>query len=88
MAETQFHLLCPVETHKSLASITHEHNVIRSKTQLDRIGQEQTIICRQLFAGGLFSANEREEKNASNDKTQYSLHGDILFAVKTYHQGC
>ena len=85
MAETQFHLLYPLETHKSLASITHEHNVTCSKTQLDSIRHEQTIICRQLFAGGLLSANEKEEKNASNDKTQYSLHGDILFAVKTYH---
>ena len=36
---------------KSVVSITHEENIICSKTQLDSIAHEQTIICRQLFAG-------------------------------------
>ena len=31
----------------------HEQNVICSQTQLDDIAHEQTIICRQLFAGHL-----------------------------------
>ena len=29
----------------------HEQNIICSQTQLDDIAHEQTIICRQLFAG-------------------------------------
>ena len=36
---------------KSTVSFMHEKNIICSKTQLDRIGHEKTIICRQLFAG-------------------------------------
>ena len=37
-------------SHKSAVSITHEQNMICSKTQMDGITHEQTIICRQLFA--------------------------------------
>ena len=35
-----------------------------SQTQLDDIANEQTIICKQLFAGHVveFSANEKKEK--------------------------
>ena len=37
-----------------MVSFTHEQNIscnqILSQTQLDDIAQEQTIICRQLFA--------------------------------------
>ena len=29
----------------------HEQNIICSQTQLDDIAHEQTVICRQLFAG-------------------------------------
>ena len=36
---------------KSTVSFTHVHNIICSQTQLDGIAHEQTIICRQLFAG-------------------------------------
>ena len=36
---------------KSVVSITHKQNIICSKTQLDSIAHEQTIIYRQLFAG-------------------------------------
>ena len=49
---------------KSAVSITHQQNIICSKTQLDRIALEQTIICRSR---GLLSANDKEGKNASND---------------------
>ena len=34
-----------------MVSFTHVQNIIRSQTQLDGIAHEQTIICRQLFAG-------------------------------------
>ena len=36
---------------KSTVSFTHVQNIICSQTQLDGIVHEQTIICRQLFAG-------------------------------------
>ena len=38
---------------KSTVSFTHEENIICSQTQLDGIAHEQTIICRQLFAGNV-----------------------------------
>ena len=40
-----------------------------AKTQLDDIAHNQTITCRQLFAGNRdgLSANEKEEKIASSD---------------------
>ena len=53
---------------KCVFSFTHEQYSICSQTQLDDIAHEQTILCRQLFRspGGL-SANEKEDKFASND---------------------
>ena len=36
---------------KSTVSFTHVQNIICSQTQLDGIAHEQTIICKQLFAG-------------------------------------
>ena len=36
---------------KSTVSFTYEQNIICSQTLLDGIAHEQTIICRQLFAG-------------------------------------
>ena len=39
------------KTEKSTVSFTHVQNIICSQTQLDSIVHEQTIICRQLFAG-------------------------------------
>ena len=36
---------------KSTVSFTHEQNIICSQTLLDGIADEQTIICRELFAG-------------------------------------
>ena len=49
----------------SVLSFTYEQNIICSQTQLDDIAHEQTIICR---SSGGFSASEKEEKLASNDK--------------------
>ena len=34
-----------------MVSLTQEQNIICSQTLLDGIAHEQTIICRQLFAG-------------------------------------
>ena len=36
-----------------MVSFTHGQNIICSQAQLDDIAHEQTIICRQLFAGHL-----------------------------------
>ena len=36
---------------KNVVLIIHEQNIICSKTRLDSTTHEQTIICRQLFAG-------------------------------------
>ena len=51
---------------KSTVSFTHEQNIC-SQTLLDGIAHEQTILCKQLFAGHVaeFSANEKEEKFAN-----------------------
>ena len=61
---------------KSMVSFMHEQSVTCSQTQLDDIAHEQTIICRQLFAGhmhGGLSANEKEEIFASNDNLGHSF---------------
>ena len=51
---------------------THEHNIICSQTQLDDIANEQTIICRQLFAGQVVGFRPMKRKKiASNDNNVY-----------------
>ena len=40
----------------------HEHNIICSQTQLDDTEHEQTIICRQLFAGHVVSSRPMKRK--------------------------
>ena len=49
-----------------MVSFTHGQNIICNQTELDDIAHEQTIICSQLSSGEL-SANEKEERFASND---------------------
>ena len=56
---------------ENVVPTAHEQNVICSKTRLDGITHEQTIICRQLFAGHVLSANVKKGKNASNDNVNY-----------------
>ena len=57
-----------------MVPITHEQNIICTKTRLDVTTHEQTIIGRQLFAGHVVGSRpmERKEKNASNDNVFYS----------------
>ena len=54
---------------KSTVSFTHVQNIICSQTQLDGIVHEQTIICRQLFAGHVVGSRPMKikKKIASND---------------------
>ena len=47
----------------------HEQNIICSKIQLDEIAHEQTISCRQLFAGSVVGFRPMKRKN--------KLHGMI-----------
>ena len=47
---------------KSAVSFMHEHNIICSQTQLDDTEHEQTIICRQLFAGHVVSSRPMKRK--------------------------
>ena len=43
-------------------SITHEQNIICSKTRLDGTTHEQTITCSQLFAGHVVGSRPMERK--------------------------
>jgi len=47
---------------KSTVSFTHVQNIICSQTHLDGIAQEQTIICRQLFAGHVLGSRPMKRK--------------------------
>ena len=48
---------------KSTVSFTHVQNIICSQTQLNVTEHEQTIICRQLFAGHVVSSRPMKRKN-------------------------
>ena len=43
----------------------------KSETQLDNIAHEQTIICRQLFAGHVLVIEKEEKLFATNDMFYY-----------------
>ena len=45
-----------------MVAVTHEQNIICSKTRLDGTTHEQTIICRQLFAGHVVDSRPMERK--------------------------
>jgi len=51
--------------------ITHEQTIICSKTRLDFTTLEQTIICRQLFAGHVVGCQSMEGKK--------KLHRMVIF---------
>ena len=44
------------------AWFTYEQNIICSQTQLDDIAHEQSIICRQLFAGHVVGSQPMKRK--------------------------
>ena len=58
---------------KSVVSFTHGQNIICSQAQLDDIAHQQTIICRQLFAGHVLGSRpmKRKKKLASNHNDSY-----------------
>ena len=63
---------------KSTVSFTHVQNIICSQTQLDGIAHEQTIICRQLFAGHVVGCRPMKRKK----KFLWMI---IIFTVKFYN---
>ena len=57
-----------------MVAITHVQNIICSQTQLDGIVHEQTIICRQLFAGHMVgSLSMKRKKNLLRMKILFYL---------------
>ena len=56
-------------SHVSLENVvptTHEQNIICSKTRFDGTTLEQTIICRQLFAGYVADSRPMERKEKTH----------------------
>ena len=49
---------------KGTVSFTYEQNIICSQTQLDGTAHEQTIICRQLFAGHLVGSRPMKREKS------------------------
>ena len=49
-----------------MVPITHEQNIICSKTSLDGTLHEQTIICRKLFAGHVVGSRPMEGKKKTH----------------------
>ena len=47
---------------KSTVSFMHKQNIICNQTLLDGIAHEQTIICRQLFAGHVVGSRPMKRK--------------------------
>ena len=59
---------------KNVVSFTCEQNIICSQTQLDDIVHDQTIICRQLFAGQVWTFGRwKGKKIKSNDKSHWMI---------------
>ena len=56
-----------------MVSFTHEQNIIHSQTKLDDIVHEQTIICRQLFAGHMVGSWPMKRKK--------NLQGMIILGI-------
>ena len=62
---------------KSVVSFMHEQKIICGQTQLDQTAQEQTVICRQLFAGHVVGSRPVKRKKIvyykSNNNSNYFL---------------
>ena len=61
-SDLPFSLKSDHKKEKSTVSFTHVRNIICSQTQLDRIAHEQSIICRQLFAGHVVGSRPMKRK--------------------------
>ena len=61
-SELPFSCKSDCKKEKSTVSFTHVQNIICSQTQLNGIAHEQTIICRQLFAGHVVGSRPMKRK--------------------------
>ena len=53
---------------ENVVPVTHEQNIIWSKTFLDCTVHEQTIVCRQLFAGYLLGSRPMKRKKKMTER--------------------
>ena len=78
---------------KSTVSFTHVQNIICSQTQLDGIAHEQTIICRQLFAGHTVGSRPMKRKKnllrmvISNIQLKMQLNLSSMATLETEERG-
>ena len=72
-----------------MVPIAHEQNIICSKTRLDGTTHEQTIICRQLFAGHVMDSRpiEREEKKHGMMNLLIDLLRTVIAFMYVTHHG-
>ena len=68
---------------KNVGSFTHEQNVICSQEKLDDITREQTIICRQLFAGHVVCS--RPMKRTKNVQRMITPFFDVFHYDECLH---
>ena len=78
---------------KSTVSFTHVQNITCSQTQLDGIAHEQTIICRQLFAGHVMGSRPMKRKKnllrmvVSNIQLKIQLNLSSMATLETEESG-
>ena len=72
---------------KSTVSFTHVQNVICSQTQLEGIAHEQTIICRQLFAGHVVGSRPMKRKKNLLRMKRCTM-GDVEVAYSFTWEDC
>ena len=65
-----------------MVSFMHEQNVISSRTQLDNIAHEQTIICGQLFTGHMVGS--RPMKRKKNLHQMIMIIRSVLYSYPTW----
>ena len=72
---------------KSTVSFTHVQNIICSQTQLDGIAHEQTIICRQSFAGHVVGSRPMKRKKKLLRMKRCTM-GDVEVAYSCTWEDC
>ena len=72
---------------KSTVSFTHVQNIICSQTQLDGIAHEQTIVCRQLFAGHVVGSRPMKRKKKLLRMKRCTM-GDVEVAYSCTWEDC
>ena len=71
---------------KSTVSFTRVQNIIYSQTQVDGIAHEQTIICRQLFAGHVVGSRPlKRKKNLLRMIIENNGNSDSKFGDRAGH---